>query len=378
MEPKGRSGGRAVVLWVLLLMLIAVTLAIAADVSDLDRLGWHLRDSRSMGREGKISDEAYVQALHSLAENYELVSGERSAGEEQDSLTVWACLLYLESAVSERAGHGAPLRSVPSDSWQDYLRVAWQYVETGSAEDGGARGKVVLVDLAELEFRQAHLLGMTYAPAYAEPVLTLYGRAVDRSVRARAGALGAVHMMQYDWAGACSLSQEVATLERQASPLGSAEAYELYRAMMVMELAFVADLNRWSGYLQRGVQLYGERWGTYPAERAIQDPSLLWESVAPFLAEAIMSDAEGWQDASRMDLDSNRLLTRPGLRVKGVDWRRGSDGEAHLALAFQPVLWEEHGYVSRTTTPWFVRKGLRAAEDPQRESKRTRAAQSRR
>jgi hypothetical protein len=322
------------------------------ESSDLDTRMKQLRDEFSQLRKEGSSVGADRQA--DLAREFLAVADSAGPGLARDGAIFQASALLLEAALANAEADPVVTRLVPAPAWAEYDSCARRYVATLPKGLDDVLAIRVLCYLPASILQKHEMLGAAYSREYAQPGLAMFRQATSSPARASGGALAALQSLQVDWALACSLSCAVHDIE-----MGLDDPREeglVYYAMALLGQGFADELQRWCDYCEMALSIWAEQGNRLRDLPPLDDPDALWGTLRPYLPDAILRCRGEWQDPGVMDLESNRLKSEPGLRIKAVRWEGNATGGPVPQLSCTIVLWEAHEYTSLVRTPWYERK----------------------
>jgi hypothetical protein len=253
-----------------------------------------------------------------------------------DGLTplVVAVFLLIEaaragaSAPTPNAAFGLPEQDSPCDDpgrlrlgpqWERWIETSLAALDSCEAARGSRSREVLLSSVCTLlpEFAARYIAENYFWPAALyDPRLLTPGRLfVERAHGSDERAMGYASMAAaarcFDWSLACSL----ATRAYAAADSADDPASTAWQVIDFMESELTRELNVHRSHLDKARELYEIRAGALTGT-GLRDPAELWDTLRPFLVEAMDSSIDGeCRNPAGADLETNRLLTTPGLRL---------------------------------------------------------------
>lgn len=308
-----------------------------------------LLELRAVSRSvGQGEQERPCDRLRACAATIEAAGRRAGSAELRQALLLEATWGYFAASVPVRGDPPAdPRRRWPARGWEDYLRLAWERIRAAPA--AANRRELVRPLIPSVAFDgEVRRVGPVYGDAYWQPALELMRTADDPVIRVWAGAFAAERCMLADWELACALWREL--LEIESSLPGDAASSQVCspgsdrslvgRALCELTRAFENELWRCSRDLQRALDLYSADGGGVSREDLPTSGAQFWRLLRPYLPEAIRQGPWNERCAAWMNLQSNRFLSTPGLRLEQV--RDGGSAarpdRVLLILAIAPAL----------------------------------------
>jgi len=255
--------------------------------------------------------------------------------------------------------HDATRRLHPSAEWDDYVDAA----ERRDALAAGATETRATSPLAPLDMFLAwedkgRYVGWLYGDEYVGPSLHMFEESRELLSRCRAGVTVVRLGIMSEWGLCCYVSQAVHSMEKAADVQTTREARMLCHAVDQMWEMFHRALLDRKRDLKLAMTLHLEATGSYPSEEVLNDTSLLFTALAPFLADAVNGGNSRLRERSKrvgewMDLEANPFETIPGLRYDGVVWTTTDGGTPKPLMQMTPTYWE--GHVGASDRPWTRR-----------------------